>query len=116
MQTPENSKPVDLTAAAIDAGKLGEQPVKLSDQIKQAAEEVAAKVIEESSLFEKPTLTQRAKRIGKVALKVGIYSAGAAALGGIAWVGYKALKGTPVEALADAVGDAATAVADAALR
>jgi hypothetical protein len=106
MQTPENNKPV-IDVTPIDA------QVKLSDQIKQASEEIAAKVIDESNLFAKPTLAQRAKRIGGVALKVGLYSAGAAALGGIAWVGYKALKGTPAEAVADAVGDAAAAVADA---
>lgn len=109
MQTPENGKPaVELNV------NLGAAPANLSEQIGKLADDVTAKVIDASEIFKKPTLAERAKRLGGGALKVGLYTTGAVALGGLAWVGYRALKGTPAEAIADAVGDAATAVADAA--
>lgn len=48
--------------------------------------------------------------------KVTAYTAGAVAVGGIAFLAYNALKGVGAEAAASTVADAATAAVDAALR
>ncbi len=46
--------------------------------------------------------------------KVTAYTAGAVAVGGIAFLAYNALKGVGAEAAAEVVSDAASTVADAA--
>lgn len=65
-----------------------------------------------------PTRMERIKRLGRAAGNIAMYGAGAVVLGGLGYVAFRALKGTPAEAaaaaVADAAADAATAVADAA--
>lgn len=98
MQTPENNKPAS----------------DLSAQIAAAAESATNAALESSTIFEKPTLLQRAKRAGRATLTIGMYTAGGAIVGGACFLAYRALKAGGADAVAEAVGDAATAVTDAA--
>lgn len=97
MQTPENSKPVNLSA-----------------QIAAAAESANATAQETLAIINKPTLLERTKRAGRGVAKAALYTAGGAVIGGACFLAYRALKAGGADAVAEAVGDAATAATTAA--
>lgn len=129
MQTPETGKNTNTNVEAgkdnilpisIDTEALSQVAPGVQDQIDKTAREIGAIAGEALNIVNTPVPSrmERVKRIGRAAGNVAMYGAGAVVLGGLGYIAFRALKGTPVEAVAaavaDAGADAATAVADAA--